>query len=159
MASRLFQELRETRGLCYSIYSFYWPFADTGVFGIQAATSEGEVAKLVPVVLEELGKMTDGVTSRELQRAKAQLRAGLLMTLESPLARAGQMARHILVHGRPLTLDEMVARVDAVGADDIANLAATMLASAPTVAAIGPVRKLPPLDEIAARMNRQVPRH
>ena len=114
MASRLFQELREDRGLCYSIYSFYWPFEDTGVFGIQAATSEDDVAELVPLVLDELRKMTDGVTAAELQRAKAQLRAGLLMTLESPIARAGQIARHILVHGRPLTLEEMVAKVEAV---------------------------------------------
>ena len=67
--------------------------------------------------------MTDGVTAAELQRAKAQLRAGLLMTLESPIARAGQMARHILVHGRPLTLEEMVAKVDAVDVGDIAALA------------------------------------
>jgi predicted Zn-dependent peptidase len=153
MASRLFQELRESRGLCYSIYSFYWPFEDTGLFGIQAATSEDDVAELVPVVLDELRKMTDGVTAAELQRAKAQLRAGLLMTLESPLARAGQIARHILVHGRPLTLEEMVAKVDAVGVDDIAELAANMLDSAPTLAAIGPVKKLPDVAEIAARMG------
>ena len=62
MASRLFQELREYRGLCYSIYSFYWPFEDTGVFGIQTATSEEDVAELVPLVLDEFRKMTDGVT-------------------------------------------------------------------------------------------------
>jgi predicted Zn-dependent peptidase len=152
MASRLFQELRESRGLCYSIYSFYWPFEDTGVFGIQAATSEDDVAELVPVVLDELRKMTDGVTAAELQRAKAQLRAGLLMTLESPLARAGQIARHMLVHGRPLTLEEMVAKVDAVRVGDIAKLASSMLSSTPTLAAIGPVRKLPDVAEVAARM-------
>ena len=97
--------------------------------------------------------MTDGVTAAELQRAKAQLRAGLLMTLESPLARAGQIARHILVHGRPLTLEEMVAKVDAVGVGDIADLAANMLDSTPTLAAIGPVKKLPDVAEVAARMG------
>lgn len=157
MASRLFQELRESRGLCYSIYSFYWPFEDTGVMGVHAATSEAEAGKLMPLVLEELRKMTDGVTAAELQRAKAQLRAGLLMTLESPLARAGQIARHILVHGRPLTLEEMVAKVDAVGVGDIAELAAGMLDSPPTLAAIGPVRKLPDVADIAARVNgRQI---
>ncbi len=152
MASRLFQELRESRGLCYSIYSFYWPFQDTGLFGIQAATSEEDVAELVPVILDELRKMTDNVTAAELKRAKTQLRAGLLMTLESPLARAGQIARHILVHGRPLTLEEMVAKVDAVEVGDIARLAAGMLESPPTLAAIGPVRKLPDVAEVAARM-------
>jgi predicted Zn-dependent peptidase len=152
MASRLFQELREARGLCYSIYSFYWPFTDTGLFGIQTATSEEDVKKLVPLVLNELRKMTDGVTAAELSRAKAQLRAGLLMTLESPIARAGQLARHVLIHGRALTLEETLEKIDAVTADDLAKLASSILGSAPTLAAIGPVRSLPGVDEIAAQM-------
>ena len=151
MASRLFQELREKRGLCYSIYSFYWPFTDTGLFGIQAATSEDDVEALVPVAVSELRKMTDGVTADELQRAKAQLRAGLLMTLESPIARAGQMARHILIHGRLLTLEETLQRIDAVTASDLAGLAAAILSSPPTVAAIGPVGAVPGADAIAAQ--------
>lgn len=152
MASRLFQELRESRGLCYSIYSFYWPFTDTGLFGIQAATAEEDVATLVPLVIDELKKMKDGVSREELARAKAQLRAGLLMTLESPIARAGQMARHILIHGRPLTLEELVARVDGISGDDIAAIAASVLASPPTLAAIGPVGSVPDTDAIAARI-------
>jgi predicted Zn-dependent peptidase len=152
MASRLFQEVRETRGLCYSIYSFYWPFMDTGVFGIQAATAEEDIGELVSVVLDEMRKMADGVSALELGRAKTQLRAGLLMTLESPIARAGQMARHVLVHGRPLALEEMVARVDAVGEADVVGLAGSFLGSAPTLAAIGPVRRLPDVDAIAAQM-------
>jgi predicted Zn-dependent peptidase len=152
MASRLFQEVRESRGLCYSIYSFYWPFLDTGVFGIQAATSEEDIEELVSVVLDELRKMTDGVSARELGRAKTQLRAGLLMMLESPIARAGQMARHVLVHGRPLSLEELVARVDAVSEADLVGLAARLLGSPPTLAAIGPVRRLPGVDAIAAAM-------
>jgi predicted Zn-dependent peptidase len=156
MASRLFQEVRESRGLCYSIYSFYWPFMDTGLFGIQAATSEADVAELVSVTLDELRKMSDGVTADELARAKAQLRAGLLMALESPIARAGQMARHILIHGRPLTLEEMVARVDRVSAHDLAALAADMQSSLPTLAAIGPVRTLPGVAQIADRLNGEL---
>ncbi len=155
MASRLFQEVREERGLCYSIYSFYWPFIDTGIFGIQAATSEDDVAELVSVVLEELRKMTYGVSAVELARAKTQIRAGLLMTLESPITRAGQMARHVLVHGRPLSLEEMVARVDAVSEADLVDLATKMLAGAPTLAAIGPVKRVPGVDAIAATMAGQ----
>jgi predicted Zn-dependent peptidase len=155
MASRLFQEVRESRGLCYSIYSFYWPFMDTGVFGVQAATSEDDIVELVSVVLEELRKMTYGVSAVELARAKTQLRAGLLMTLESPIARAGQMARHILVHGRPLALDEMVARVDSVAEADLVDFGTRLLASAPTLAAIGPVKRLPGVDAIAATMAGQ----
>ena len=152
MASRLFQELRETRGLCYSIYSFYWPFTDTGLFGIQTATSEEDIKELVPVLLNELAKMTDGVTQAELQRAKAQLKAGLLMTLESPIARAGQMARHILIHDRLLQVEETLATIDAVTADDLAALAAGSLASAPTLAAVGPVDSLPRVGEIASQL-------
>jgi predicted Zn-dependent peptidase len=153
MASRLFQELREERGLCYSVYSFYWPFDDTGLLGVQAATSEDDLAELTPLVFEELRKMSDGVTVAELKRAKAQLRAGLLMALESPIARAGQMARHIMVHGRPLALDEMAAMVEAVSAADLAELAATMLDAPPTLAAIGPVRKLPSVAELTAGVS------
>jgi predicted Zn-dependent peptidase len=153
MASRLFQELRESRGLCYSIYSFYSPFADTGLFGVQTASSEDDVEKLLPLILDELKKMTDGVTPAELSRAKAQLRAGLLMTLESPLARAGQMARHILVYGRPLTLEETVGKVDAVENADLIALAEAMLSSSPTLAAIGRLNGLPAVDDIAAQMH------
>jgi predicted Zn-dependent peptidase len=149
MASRLFQELREERGLCYSIYSFYWPFKDTGIFGIQAATAEEDTAELVPLIHAELRKMTDGITPAELQRAKTQLRAGLLMTLESPIARAAQMAKHILIHGRPLSFDEMVEKVDAVEAEQIARLVTDMLKSPPTLAAIGPIGNIPSLEEIA----------
>jgi predicted Zn-dependent peptidase len=155
MASRLFQEVRESRGLCYSIYSFFWSFMDTGIFGIQAATSEEEVRKLVQVVLEELAKMADGVTPLELQRAKAQLRAGLLMTLESPVARAGQMARHVLVHGRPLSIEEMLARVDDVSDRDLVALAGRFLEGKPTLAAIGPVQQVPDVGDIAAALGGQ----
>jgi predicted Zn-dependent peptidase len=155
MASRLFQEVRESRGLCYSIYSFYWPFTDTGLLGIQAATSEADLGKLVGVVLDELRKMADGVTPAELHRAKTQLRAGLLMGLESPIARAGQMARHVLLHGRPLSMEEILERVDAVSGDDLVALAASLLESPPTLAAIGPVKRLPGVADIAAAMAGQ----
>ncbi|HEX2255377.1 MAG TPA: pitrilysin family protein, partial [Afifellaceae bacterium] len=153
MASRLFQELRESRGLCYSISSFYWPFADAGLFGIQAATSAEDVEELLPVVMEELRKMAEGATEGELRRAKAQLRSGLLMTLESPIARAGQMGRHILIHGRPLKLEEMVEKVEAVTAADLASVAAAALANPPTLAAIGPPGSLPALADLSAEID------
>ena len=153
MASRLFQEIRESRGLCYSIYSFFWPFADTGLFGIHAATSEEDIAELMPLVVDEMRRMTDAIPDSELQRAKAQLRAGLLMALESPISRAGQMARHILIHGRPLEMREMVASVEAVTAADLQALADKMLRSAPTLSGIGPVATLPQLDDFAALLS------
>ncbi len=93
MSSRLFQEVREKRGLCYSVYSFHWAFADSGVFGVAAATGEDEVSELVPVVLDELLRAAETVTDEEVTRVRNQIRAGLLMSLESPSARAGQLAR------------------------------------------------------------------
>ena len=93
MSSRLFQEVREKRGLCYSIYAFHWAFADTGIFGVHAATGPEDVAELMPVVIDELQRAAETITEDEVNRARAQLRAGLLMTLESPASRAGQIAR------------------------------------------------------------------
>src|SRR5260370_39198425 len=80
MPSRLFQEVREKRGLCYSIYAFHWSFADTGIFGVHAATGPDDVAKLMPVIVDELERAADDMDENELKRARAQLRAGLLMT-------------------------------------------------------------------------------
>src|SRR5690606_38784344 len=82
MSSRLFQEVREQRGLCYSVYAFHWGFSDTGVFGVHAATGDTDVGQLVPVLLEELAKTADGITQEELDRARAQYRAGLVMSAE-----------------------------------------------------------------------------
>jgi predicted Zn-dependent peptidase len=84
MSSRLFQEVREKRGLCYSIYAFHWSFSDTGVFGVHAATGPEDVRRLMPVVVDELERAAEGISDKEVLRARAQLRAGLLMTLESP---------------------------------------------------------------------------
>ncbi|NMA97764.1 MAG: insulinase family protein, partial [Phyllobacteriaceae bacterium] len=86
MSSRLFQEVREKRGLCYSVYAFHWAFADSGVFGVAAATGEEEVGELVPVVLDELRRATETITDEEVVRVRNQIRAGLLMSLESPSA-------------------------------------------------------------------------
>ena len=84
MSSRLFQEVREKRGLCYSVYAFHWAFADSGIFGVAASTGEDEVTELMPVVLDELRKATETITDEEVIRVRNQIRAGLLMSLESP---------------------------------------------------------------------------
>src|SRR5690606_28129539 len=89
MSSRLFQEVREKRGLCYSVYAYHWAFADSGVFGVAASTGEDEVAELLPVVLDELRRATETITDEEVIRVRNQIRAGLLMSLESPSSRAG----------------------------------------------------------------------
>ncbi|TGR96032.1 insulinase family protein, partial [Mesorhizobium sp. M2E.F.Ca.ET.209.01.1.1] len=92
MSSRLFQEVREKRGLCYSVYAFHWGFSDTGIFGVHAATGQSDIAKLVPVIIDELQKAGESILQEELDRARAQYRAGLIMSAESPASRASQIA-------------------------------------------------------------------
>lgn len=151
MSSRLFQEVREKRGLCYSIHTFHWGLDDSGMFGISAGASGDDLADLVPVMIEELLAAIAAPTEREVARSKAQMKAGLLMALESSSVRAEQMARHILIHGRPLTMEEIVAKVDAVTVETVQAVGRRLLAKPPTIAAIGPLQNLPPYDAIAAR--------
>ena len=154
MSSRLFQEVREKRGLCYSIYAFHWAFSDSGLFGIHAATGPDDVAELMPVMLGELERAAHDIDERELDRARAQLRAGLLMTLESPAARAGQLARQLLLFGRPIPSEELVARVNAITVGDVRDLAGDIFAgSVPTVAAVGALGGMMSHDRIAERFG------
>ncbi len=118
MSSRLFQEVREKRGLVYTIHSFAHSYRDGGLFGIYAGTGEDEAGELVPVLCEETMRLADGLTAVELARAKAQMKAGLLMSLESTGARCEQMAQHMLIHGTPFDPADMVRRIEAV--DDAA---------------------------------------
>jgi predicted Zn-dependent peptidase len=154
MSSRLFQQVREKRGLCYSIYAFHWPFVDSGIFGVHAATGEADVRELMPVILGELERASADITEDEIQKARAQMRAGLLMTLESPSGRAGQLARQVMIFGRPLTLGELIERVEAVTVDGVRRLASSIFTGrAPTVAAVGPVGGLISRDGIAERLG------
>ena len=154
MSSRLFQEVRERRGLCYSIYAFHWAFADGGMFGIHAATGEGDVAELMPVVLGEIERASEDLGEAEIDRAKAQARAGLLMALESPIARAGQIARQILVFGRVIPIEELVEKIDAVTVADVRRLGQSIFTgTTPTLAAIGPVGSLIEHDRVVTRLG------
>jgi predicted Zn-dependent peptidase len=153
MSSRLFQEIREKRGLAYSIYSFTSSYIDGGLFGIYAGTGEDGVSELLPVMCGEMAGALRGIGATELQRAKAQLRAGILMTLESTAARVEQLGRQMLIHGRPLPIDEVVQRIEAVDAAAVERVIARLLRSAPTVAAIGPLDKLAPFEDIAGRFS------
>ena len=142
MSSRLFQEVREKRGLCYAIYSSAWGLKDSGMFQIHAATGHGMVSELIDVIGAELSVIASaGPTEREVKRSKAQLKAGLLMSLESSGARAEQMARHLLVHGRLIEPRVLVAKVDAVTVEGVLAFAKTMAATAPCVAVVGSGKK------------------
>ncbi|MEO1694680.1 MAG: pitrilysin family protein, partial [Pseudomonadota bacterium] len=127
MSSRLFQEARERRGLCYSIYASAWGLSDTGLFMMHAATGGDMVTDLSDVMLGELASVArDGLTPREVDRAKAQLKTGLMMSLESPSSRAEQMARQYLAWGRLISADELIQRVEAVTGDDVTAFAANL---------------------------------
>jgi predicted Zn-dependent peptidase len=142
MSSRLFQEVREKRGLCYAIYSTAWGLKDVGLFGLHAATGADLMGKLIDVVGAELKRAADAApSSAELARSKAQLKAGLLMSLESSSARAEQMARHLLSHGRVVPADELIAKVDDVTAAHVRDFAGTLVASVPSVVVVGSGRK------------------
>jgi predicted Zn-dependent peptidase len=153
MSSRLFQTVREERGLAYAIHSFDWTYEDTGLFGFYAATAASNIAELMPVALDCLAEATESLTEAEVSRAKAQLKVSLLTALESSSARAEQIARQHLAFGRIIPREEIVAKIDAITVADARRAGAAMLATTPTVAAVGPVSKVPAPDQIAARFG------
>jgi predicted Zn-dependent peptidase len=148
MSSRLFQEVREKRGLVYSVYSFTAPAMDGGLFGIYAGTGESEAAELMPVTLEELRRVQHTVTETELARARAQVKAGLLMSLESTGSRCEQLARQMQVFGRIVPTSETVAKINAVTIDAVQSAAARLFRAAPTLAALGPAGRVPTVPAI-----------
>jgi predicted Zn-dependent peptidase len=152
MSSRLFQEVREKRGLVYSVYSFTAPALDGGLFGIYAGTGEREAAELVPVTLEELRRVQHDVTEAELARARAQVKASLLMSLESTGSRCEQLARQLQVFGRIVPTAETVAKINAVTVADVQQAAARQFRATPTLAALGPAGHVPGLPMIADRL-------
>ena len=152
MSSRLFQEIREKRGLVYSIYSFTAPFMDGGLFGIYAGTGEDEAAELVPVALEELARVQLDANETEVRRARTQLKASLLMSLESTGSRCEQLARQIQVFGRVIPTAETVAKIDAVTVEDVRRAAARIFRGRPTLAAMGPAERVPGLPAIVERL-------
>jgi predicted Zn-dependent peptidase len=153
MSSRLFQEIRERRGLAYSIYSFLSPHVDSGMFAVAAGTGAEDAAELAEVLCDELSRAADGMEEAELARARAQLRAGIVMSLESSASRAEQLARQVMVYGAPMEIAEIIAKIDMVTADDVSRAIRRWLASTPTVAVIGPLGGLPGYDVIAAALR------
>ncbi|ORE94519.1 M16 family metallopeptidase [Acuticoccus yangtzensis] len=137
MSSRLFQALREERGLVYDTSAFHWAFSDSGVFAIHLATSPQDVPEARTVVLDELEAAITGITAEELDRAKAQLRAGLLMSRESCNARMGQAARQAIVFGRLVPKEERIAEIEAVTDADVRRILGEVVRSTPTLVTIG----------------------
>jgi len=156
MSSRLFQEAREKRGLCYAIHAFHMPYFDTGLFGFYAGTDEADAPELMRLVIDQIALATETLNDTEVARAKAQMKAGLLMALESSEARLGQIARQMLAFGRPIPLDEIVAKVDAVTVASARAAGRALIGrSRPAIAALGPGNGLESTAAIAESLVRR----
>ncbi|MDJ0628607.1 MAG: pitrilysin family protein [Rhodobacter sp.] len=153
MSSRLFQEIRERRGLCYTIYAQTGAFADTGLTTIYAGTSAGQIGDLTGITMDELKRAAGDMTEAEVARARAQMKAGLLMGLESPSARAERLARLLSIWDRVPALDEVVAKIDAVTTGDVRDFAAGIAAQGGAALTMyGPVTHAPRLAQLQERL-------
>jgi predicted Zn-dependent peptidase len=153
MSSRLFQEVRERRGLVYSIYTFAAPYSDGGLLGIYAGTGVDQLKELIPVVCEEIRRTPATLDKAEIDRARAQLKAGILMARESSSSRCEQLAQQLLIFGRPQSMEEIIAKVEAVDAQAIARVAQRTATAPLTLTTLGPVDGLEPYGAIAARLS------
>ena len=153
MSSRLFQEVREKRGLAYSVYSFLSCYRDGGLFGIYAGTGAKEAGELIPVVADEILKVRDSVSEDELARARAQLKSSILMSLESTSARCELLARQIMIFGRPIPVAETVAKIEAVDAAAVTAVARRMTAGKPVLTALGPIAGVEGFESFASRVE------
>lgn len=155
MSSRLFQEAREKRGLCYTIHAFAQAHRDTGTIGVYAGTGENRAGQIAPIIAGEIEAMATGATEEEAARARSQLKASLLMALESPSARCELIAGHLFTFGRVLSVAELAARVDAVDAAALRRFAERVCARGePAIAAVGPVGRLESRETFARRFGR-----
>ncbi|MFQ8429738.1 M16 family metallopeptidase [Amaricoccus sp. W119] len=153
MSSRLFQEIRERRGLCYTIFAQAGAYDDTGMITLYAGTGGEQVGNLSLLIVDELRRAADGFSAAELERARAQMKAGLLMGLESPTARAERLARMVGIWDRVPSLGETIARIDAVDLAGLRGFAERVAQhSEPALALLGPVSRAPDRAELARRL-------
>ena len=153
MSSRLFQEIRDKRGLVFSVFSFNAAAIKGGLFGIYAGTGEAEAAELLPAVCDEILKIRQSVTKEELVRAKAQLKAGILMSMETTTTRAEQNAAQLLAFGRLKEKEEILDKIVNTTEDDVTNLAERMFSQTPSLACLGPVKHVMSYDKLAETLK------
>jgi len=154
MSSRLFQEVREKRGLAYTVQAFLSSYADSGVLAIYAATSESKAPEMLSVACAEMAKLQKGVEDTELQRAKNQIKSGLFMSRESTSSIAEWIGRHLLSFGRYKPATEIAASVDAVTAEDIKHISESILRRKNlTLTALGPQKGLPSYDKVHGMLS------
>jgi len=149
MSSRLFREIREKRGLVYSVYSFMHSQTANGIFGIYAGTSGDQVNELMPVIADEIKKtVQENVSDKELNRAKTQLKASMLMALENSFSGAELIARQTLLYNKIIPTDDLVAKIEAVSAEDIRQTAQMIFSSAPAYTLLGGLKGYPDYEEL-----------
>jgi predicted Zn-dependent peptidase len=153
MSSRLFQEVREKRGLCYSTFAQAGAFSDSGMITLYAGTSGEQVAELAKLVIDEVKRASDDMSEPEVARARAQMKAGLLMGLESPASRAERLARVVSIWGKVPPLEETVARIDAVDVARVRDFAGNLANAEMAMALYGPVDAAPDLATLKARLQ------
>jgi predicted Zn-dependent peptidase len=152
MSSRLFQEIRENRGLCYSIYAQAGAYADTGMTTIYAGTSAEQLPQLAEITIDEMKRAASDMSPAEVARARAQMKAGLLMGLESPSNRAERLARLLQIWDRVPPLEETVELIDAVTTGDVREFAEDMASTAAAALALyGPIDGAPTLAQLRER--------
>ncbi|MFY0621551.1 MAG: insulinase family protein [Pelagimonas sp.] len=152
MSSRLFQEIREKRGLCYTIFAQSGAYSDTGMTMIYAGTSGEEVGDLANLTIDEMKRAAEDMSDAEIERARAQMKAGLLMGLESPASRAERMARMVQIWNKVPPIEQTVERIDRVTREDVLAFAQDQASNAaPALALYGPVDQAPALEALQAR--------
>jgi predicted Zn-dependent peptidase len=152
MSSRLFQRIREERGLCYSIYAQAGAYDDTGMITIYAGTSEEEIGELATLTIDELKRSAEDMTEAEIARARAQMKAGLLMGLESPSSRAERMARSLAIWGRVPSVEENTAKIEGVSRTDVLAFAENLTQATSALALYGPIEAAPMLTALRERL-------
>ena len=152
MSSRLFQEVREKRGLVYSIFSFHSGYRDCGQFGIYAGTGADDLKEIMPVICDEVLKIAHDAKEDELARAKAQLKASLLMNRESMMSRADQNARTLLLQEKLFTQQDLIEAIEGIDLKAISRIAKKIFSSKPTLTALGPVSALESYEAIQNRL-------
>ena len=153
MSSRLFQEIREKRGLVYGISSFSSSYSDTGIFGIYSGTGSEQIQELLPVLCEQLNQAPDSITEKEINRGKAQLKASLMMGRESAFRRCESAARQLLVFDRIIEPSETIAKINEVNIESVQKIAKKILTKPLTISSIGPIEKLEKLEQIQSRLQ------
>jgi predicted Zn-dependent peptidase len=139
MSSRLFQEVREKRGLAYSVYSYTSQYADTGAFGVYAGCQPAKVDEVLSICRDEVAKVAErGLTLEELARGKGQLRGSMVLGLEDTGSRMSRIGKSELVYEELLSVDDVLTKIDAVTPDDIQTVARDILAQPMTLTVVGP---------------------